>query len=88
VSAGRLVISQRARDDLRSIEAYISEHDGEARGLAFAARIEKTMHNVASMPGIAAAGPFSGTGFAHFQYRLGRFTTRNCQNGAVSGFCA
>jgi toxin ParE1/3/4 len=55
VSEGRIVISPRAQDDLKSIEAYIGAQDGEQRAAAFRARIEKSMRSLAFMPGIGSA---------------------------------
>jgi plasmid stabilization system protein ParE len=52
VSSLRIVLSDEARDDLRAIEAYIAEHDGETRAAAIRSRFDQTMRRLAFMPGI------------------------------------
>jgi toxin ParE1/3/4 len=52
--AGRRLISPRAKEDLKSIEAYIAEHDGEARADKVIERIDKTIDALAFMPGIGS----------------------------------
>ena len=46
------MLSEEARGDLRDIEAWVADHDGEARAMAVVERIENTMQNLAFMPGM------------------------------------
>jgi len=48
----RIVFLDEARDDLRSIEAYIAEHDGEMRAAAIRSRLDQAIRRLAFMPGI------------------------------------
>jgi toxin ParE1/3/4 len=45
-------LSDEAKHDLRSIEAYIAEHDGEMRAAAVRSRLDQVMRRLAFMPGI------------------------------------
>lgn len=47
-----LVVAPEAQADLIAIAAFIAEHDGFARATAVTERIWRTMHNLASMPGM------------------------------------
>lgn len=51
---GRRIISSQALADVKSIEDYIAEHDGEARADKFTARIDKVIDMLAFMPGIGS----------------------------------
>jgi toxin ParE1/3/4 len=50
VSSPRIVLSDQARNDLRSLESYIAERDGEARAAAVRTKLDRAMRNLASMP--------------------------------------
>jgi len=58
VFSNRIVFTQAARNDLASIENYITENDGEARALAVRARLDKAIENLAAMPGIGGSRPY------------------------------
>lgn len=48
----RIDLAEKARGDLRDIEAWIAEHDGETHAAGVVERIWKTMNNLAFMPGM------------------------------------
>jgi toxin ParE1/3/4 len=52
VSSPRVVFLDQARNDLRSIEAYVAEHDGEARAAAIRSKLDRAIRNLAAMPGM------------------------------------
>ena len=52
MTSPHFVISDEAKGDLLSIEAYIGEHGGEMRAAAAMARIMKSIDNIAFMPGM------------------------------------
>jgi plasmid stabilization system protein ParE len=58
VSSPRIVLLDEARDDLRSLEAYIAEHDGEARAAAIRSKIDRAIRNLAAMPGMGGRRPY------------------------------
>ena len=66
---GRRVISPNALEDLKSIEDYIAEHDGETRADKFTARINKTIDMLALMPGIGGTRPYLKSGRRAFPVR-------------------
>lgn len=46
------VLTPAAQSDLNEIETYIIEQSGELRAADVRARLQKTMHNLALMPGM------------------------------------
>ncbi|HEX4860935.1 MAG TPA: type II toxin-antitoxin system RelE/ParE family toxin [Rhizomicrobium sp.] len=48
----RLLVSERAEDDLNAITAYIAEESGRLRAVKAVARIRKAMDSLALMPGM------------------------------------
>ena len=62
----RLVISKEARADLFAIEDYIAEQSGQIRATKVIERIEKTMNNLAFMPGIGRGRSYMEAGLRAF----------------------
>jgi plasmid stabilization system protein ParE len=56
VTSSRVDLSEEAKGDLRDIEDWIVDHDGEMRAAAALERIWKAIYNLAFMPGIGRRG--------------------------------
>jgi plasmid stabilization system protein ParE len=57
-----ILISEQAKADLRAIESYIAAHDGEGRAAAFRSRLDRTMKNLAYIPGAGGRRPYLSRG--------------------------
>ncbi|HWA92473.1 MAG TPA: type II toxin-antitoxin system RelE/ParE family toxin [Rhizomicrobium sp.] len=66
MTSRQVVLSKDAEDDLDKIEAYIVEQSGELRAADVRSRLEKTMSNLAFMPGIGRERPYLDVGARAF----------------------
>ena len=58
MTSHQVVLSREAQRNLDEIEAYILEQSGEGRAAAVMTRLQKTMHNLAAMPGMGRRKPY------------------------------
>jgi plasmid stabilization system protein ParE len=58
VAEARLTVSPEADADLAAIGTYIMERDGVARATGAIERIQRTMDNIAFMPGMGRHRPY------------------------------
>jgi toxin ParE1/3/4 len=58
VTVLQVVLTPAAQNDLNEIETYIIEQSGELRAAEVRDRLQKTMHNLALMPGMGRWHPY------------------------------